>query len=92
MDVYFQFKLFYKLWLASNNFKFNIEGWKTCLSKINYINEKHFLAFHIHVQNQKNEHNMYFFRHNVVFMWTHYNKFAILENVLHCKRDKTLFA
>jgi len=34
-----------------------IEGWKTYLSKINNINENHFLALHIHEQNQYNEHN-----------------------------------
>ncbi len=33
--------------LHKNNFKFIIEGWKAYLSKINDINEKHFLALHI---------------------------------------------
>jgi hypothetical protein len=68
MDVYFQFRLFYKLYLASHNFKLIIEGWKVNHPKINNINEKHILAFHIHKQSQKNEHNTNFFIGNAFFM------------------------
>ncbi len=74
--------------------KLNIDGWKTCFSKINNINENHSITFHIHEQSQKKEHNIIFFINNAFmnFMWTHYNKSTILENVSHFRRDKITLA
>jgi hypothetical protein len=46
----FNVKYFINVNLHQIIFKLIIEGWKTYLSKINNINNKHFLTFHIHEQ------------------------------------------
>jgi hypothetical protein len=64
------------------------------VSNINNINENHCIAPHIHEQSPKKEHNINFFISNAFmnFMSTHYNKFAILENVSQFRRHKTSLA
>jgi hypothetical protein len=65
---------------------------KSLTFKNQQYKQEAFSYLHIHEHNQKNELNTKKFMCNAFFMWTHYNKFVILENVSNSKKDKTLLA